>query len=406
MVFSSEKPKSVSALIGNPTAFSEAKAWAEGWQAGKKGKPLLVFGPTGVGKTALAHAIASEFGWELFEFNASDLRDEENVSNLLANTANSSSLFGSRRLILVDDVDSLSGQGDRGGAGAIAKILSGPQQPIILTARDYYDRKLQTIRTYCEPIKLQRVHTSSITNLLKKLSSSTKPQLTQEQMEKIASSALGDVRAALNDLQAGNTSASRDSEKNVFEVVRIILKSEKYAEARKMAFDSETEHDTLKLWIAQNIPAEYEKPFDVAEAYNAVSRADIFDGRISRTQYWGYLRYSSDMMSSGVAVAKAAPYRKWTQISYPDYIREMGASKGSRAQRRAVLKKISSACHCSLAQAAGYLPMLELLAKKGGKETADFFGFDDDELAFVMKKAAKKEKKPLAGKTTAKKQAN
>lgn len=390
MILSQEKPKSTSALIGNPTAFSEAKKWAEGWQAGRKGKPLLVFGPTGVGKTALAHAIAAEFGWEIFEFNASDLRDEENVGGLLANAASSGGLFGGRRLILIDDADSLSGREDRGGSAAIAKILVAPQQPIILTALDYYDKKLQAIKTYCEPLKLQKVQSVTIAKLLRKLAAAQGIAFTEEQFLAISTSSSGDVRAALNDLQAGNTHATRDSEKNIFEVIRTILKSEKYSEARKAAFDSETEHDTLKLWVAQNITAEYEKPFDIAEAYNSISRADIFDGRISRRQYWGFLRYSTDHLSSGVATAKAAPYRKWTQIAYPDYIREMGASKGARALRKAVLRKISSACHCSSRQAQEYLPLLELLAKKGGKEVADFFGFEEEEADFVMKKKAVK----------------
>ena len=391
MILSQEKPKSISALIGNPSTFSYAKEWAAGWQNGKKGKPLLVCGPTGTGKTALAHAIAAEFGWEIFEFNASDLRDEGNVDRLIANAVVSGGLFGGRRLILIDDVDSLSGREDRGGASAIAKALSSPQQPIILTATDFYSKNLQAIRIHCQQVELRRVQAGTIANLLKKLAAKGNIELTEQEIDAIASSASGDVRAALNDLQAGNTAAVRDSEKSIFEVVRAVLKSEKYSEARRAVFDSGTEHDTLKLWIAQNIPSEYDKPFDIAEAYNAISRADMFDGRISRQQYWGYLRYSSDLMSSGVAVAKAAPYRKWTQVAYPDYMREMGASKSSRTVRKAVLKKIAAACHCSLAQASGYLPLLELLAKKGEKEAEMFFNLGEDELEFVLKKKAKKD---------------
>ena len=399
MFFSSEKPKAISSLIGNPTAFSEAKKWAAEWQAGRKQKPLLVYGPTGIGKTALAHAIASEFGWELFEFNASDLRDEEAVSQLLANATSSGSLFGNKRLILVDDVDSLSGTIDRGGAGAIAKILSTASQPVILTAMSFYDRKLQAIRTHCIPLELRRVQAGTIANLLKKLATAGKLPFTQEQIEKMASSASGDVRAALNDLQAGNTNAHRDSEKNVFEVVRTILKSEKYSEARAAGFASETERDTLKWWVAHNLPFEYERPFDLAEGYNAISRADVFDGRISRRQYWGYLRYSGDLLTAGVALAKTAPYRKYTQLTYPDYIREMGASKSPRALRKAVLKKVSVACHCSPKQAISYLPVLAALAKSSPVGVAGEFGFEEEELDFISAKpSAKKSAKSAAKK--------
>src|SRR3989344_4051287 len=124
MILSQKNPSAISGLIGNPEALSTAKKWAEEWQAygatgskstgtgaGQEGaktkpgappKPLLAYGPVGVGKTALAHAIASEFGWQLFEFNASDLRDAESVEQILSNAVSSSPLFGSRKLILID----------------------------------------------------------------------------------------------------------------------------------------------------------------------------------------------------------------------------------------------------------------------------------------------------------------
>jgi len=56
-----------------------ARAWASEWNAGKSPKPLFLYGTPGVGKTSLAYLIAKEFGWQLFEMNASDLRDKESL---------------------------------------------------------------------------------------------------------------------------------------------------------------------------------------------------------------------------------------------------------------------------------------------------------------------------------------
>ncbi|MCX8194558.1 MAG: replication factor C large subunit [Candidatus Micrarchaeota archaeon] len=383
MLFSSEKPQRLSEIAGNQPAMSEIKKWADAWEKGGAQKPLLIFGPPGTGKTSIAYALASEYGWGIFEFNASDLRDEAAAERFLANASLSGSLFGKRKLILIDDVDSLSPQEDKGGLAAISKIITSSKQPTILTAIDYYDKKLQGIRGSCTPVKLQRVYLPTILSLLKKIAAKHKVEVSEKDLAAVASASGGDVRAALNDLQARNLSARRDSQKNIFEVVRAIFKSSAYSEARRAAFDSETEHDTLKLWIAENIPVEYEKPFDIAEAYNSLSRADVFDGRILKRQYWGFLRYSSDHISAGVAVAKSSRYSKFSTYAYPNYIKEMGATKSSRQLRKAILRKIALACHCSMRQAEAYLFLLNLLSSKDAQGTAKFFGFNEDELQFL-----------------------
>jgi len=397
MGFSCVPPSKVSGLIGNPTAFSSAKEWAALWASGKPQKPLLVCGPTGTGKTALAHALAAEMGWELFEFNASDLRNEESISATLAHTSSSNSLFGGLRLILIDDADSLSGSADRGGASAMAKVLSSPRQPIILTASDPYSKKLSTMRALCTVIELRRPYAATIANLLKKIAEKEGIKLPQGEIGKIAEASNGDVRAALCDLFAGNTTASRDREAKIFEVLRTIFSSGKYSEARAAAFSSETDHDMLKLWVAQNIPLAYSSPFEISEAYSALSRADVFDGRIRRSQYWGYLRYSGDFLSSGVALAKTSPVKSFIPFSYPETVRKMGANRPARLLREGICRKISSICHCSMQQAASYIPLLREHARKGAEEIFSSFGFDEDEHAFVSGTAAKGKAKSAAG---------
>ncbi|MCX6769084.1 MAG: AAA family ATPase [Candidatus Micrarchaeota archaeon] len=376
-------PHTLADFSGGSSAIAAIKEWAGQWNSGRRPAPLLISGPTGTGKTFLAHLVAQEFGWGIFEFNASDFRNEEAVSTILAPAASTGSLFGERRLVLIDDADSLSGSADRGGSGAILKAMANATQPIILTARDPYDKKLQTIRTKCTPVELRRLHPSSIAALVKREALRAGIALPPGAPEEIAKSVHGDARAALNDLSARNFSSLRDREKNAFDLVRAIFQSQTYSEARKAAFASGIDHDLLKLWMAQNIPSECKTPFEISEAYLAISRADIFDGRISRSQHYGFLRYSGDLLSAGVSLARAGERSGYAPSSFPEYIRAMGASKSSRSLRASSLRKICRACHCSISHAAIYLPNIRLEIKAGNTGASGYFGFDEDETAFV-----------------------
>ena len=101
-------PTKLKSLIGNVEIVDRVIAWANAWKEGKNPKPLLLFGNSGTGKTALAIIVAKEFNWQLFEMNSSDLRDKESIEKIVGAAISNSSLFSSKRLILLDEVDSIS----------------------------------------------------------------------------------------------------------------------------------------------------------------------------------------------------------------------------------------------------------------------------------------------------------
>ena len=69
---------------------------------------MWLWGDSGTGKTATAVALAHELGLELIEVNASDSRNKEAIGSLIGGAVNQGSLFGTGKLILVDEVDGLS----------------------------------------------------------------------------------------------------------------------------------------------------------------------------------------------------------------------------------------------------------------------------------------------------------
>jgi replication factor C large subunit len=370
-------PKKVEEVAGNESAKEEVKTWALEWGRGKAQKPLLLFGPTGVGKTALGVALAREMEWNLVETNAGDLRDAENLKKIIGLSSSSTGLFGERRLILIDEIDSAF---DRGEIPELLRILKDARQPIIVIANDVWNQKISSIKALCKQIELKGVNARSVQKVLEKIAAveGKKCGFAAE----IASGCKGDLRSAINDLQAscagegGAFSVSgRDREASIFEVLKTVFKTTDFVEAARAADDLDEDIETVQKWLEENISAEYEKAEEVAEAFNWISKSDVFNGRVKKRQYYKLLLYVRALALAGVALSKKETYRKFTPYHYPSIIRLLGTAKKNRGLLASAAKKAGGATHCSARKAkAGLLPFLG-----STKNAEEYFGFNEEE---------------------------
>ncbi|VVB66594.1 Replication factor C large subunit [Candidatus Gugararchaeum adminiculabundum] len=391
-------PKDIDEVAGNQDAREEIKRWALDWQRGKVGEPLLIYGPAGNGKTSAAKAIARTMQWEIVEMNAGDLRDKESVERIVGSASTSNTLSGGRKLILIDEVDSI-GRNDRGGSPAIVDLMKNAKQPVILTCNELYAKNMASIRGESRKLEFKKVNVSTIRNVLKKIAEKENREIDEQNLEAIAKNSSGDLRSAINDLQANLVGGedARNRKRNIFETMGAILKTMDYKKARSAGMEADVDRDMLKAWTEENIPLEYEDWGDNAKAFEAMSRADVFDGRILRRQQWGLLRYSGDLSSAGVALAKKETYHKFTKYSYPSKIRTLGANKGERAKRKEICKKIGRVCSCSIKEAQKYLPLVALMGEQNLIGLKNLFGFEEEELAFLIKATEAKVQKILKG---------
>ncbi len=106
------QPKTHSEIQGQPSAVNALLEYARNF---KKGKAALIYGPPGSGKTCSVHAIAKELDLEIIEVNASDARNADAIKEKVGNALNQRSLFSKGKLILVDEIDGVAGNEDRGG---------------------------------------------------------------------------------------------------------------------------------------------------------------------------------------------------------------------------------------------------------------------------------------------------
>ncbi|NYZ79308.1 replication factor C large subunit [Candidatus Micrarchaeota archaeon] len=387
------RPKNLEQFVGNSDLVEEVKRWAMDWERNKAGKPILLSGSPGVGKSALAYALAGSMGWPVVEMNASDLRDEDSVRRIVGEASSSNTLFGGRRLVLIDEVDGLQ-RADRGGSKAIIELVKNAAQPVILTANDVWKPSLATLRSYCNMQPMRKVTSRTIAALLRRIAEKENVKIPDEVLTNIANNSSGDLRSAINDVQAlgeGGVGAAeivgrRDREQNIFESVREVLKANSYEEARNVLWGVD-DRDMFVKWIEENIPLEYEKPEEIERAFERLSRADVFEGRIIRRQHWGFMRYANDLATAGVALAKDEPYHKWVKYQFPRIISALGRSRGERAMSRAVGLKIGRRCHVSSKDAVElFLPLVKLVCKEGknADKVQQYFEFEDEEMEYIV----------------------
>ncbi|MFO7618980.1 MAG: hypothetical protein R6W91_04925, partial [Thermoplasmata archaeon] len=137
----------------------------------------------------------------------------------------------------------------------------------------------------------------------------------------------------------------RDVSLGIFKSVEIIFQTGNCKRSRDTAMNLDENPENLILWIDHNIPTAYRNPADVHSAFEALSRADIFLGRVKRRQNYGLWAYARDMMSCGVSLAKSKDYRGHINYNFPPYLIKMSRSKGQRGIRDEFGSKLGRLAH-------------------------------------------------------------
>ena len=369
MWLSEYKPKSFNEFCGNKEAIKKLLLWADGWNKAKGA--VLLLGPTGTGKTTAAELLAKCLNFNLIETNASDARKASVLKEEFSHALTQQSLFFKGKLVLFDEIDGLSGQFDRGAPSEIIELINSSRFPIVMTAIDETSGAVKKLKKEVKVIKFEKTEVEEITKLLTRICKDKKIKAEESILKQIARMSNGDVRAAILDLQAiaaGNETIAkedlniliyRDIEKIMNETLRIIFKTNECKLAEEAVDTSEEDLDNILLWVRENIPREYIKAEDIANAYNCISRADVFRGRIIRQQYWRFQVYQALLMSAGVSVSKSSSYPTQLEYHFPYLLSLYKKSMFSRAKDRTNAQKLAPLIHCSSKVAKSYFPLMQ-----------------------------------------------
>ena len=379
------KPKSLSDVVGNSEAIQKLVDWVKSWEKSiPKKRAVFVYGPPGVGKTVSVEALTSDHRMEFVEKNASDYRTEEAINRFAGLASQYGSLFGGKRIILLDELDGLTGSSDRGGVKAISDVVKAAQCPVILIANNAFDPRYATLRSYCLLIEFKKPTANEVAIRLKHISQAEGIHTDEAALKFIAQRSEGDVRSAVNDLQAlgqGKRTlkyedvswlAYRDRHENIFNVLKMIIYGKTCSSAKQAASIVDVDTDMLFEWIYENVPAHLTDPHDLADAMNALSIADVYRGRIRASQDWGFMRYVIDNMTAGVALARRnSKTSGWIPFKFPERIQMLSRSRAERAIKLGIGTKIKRRNHISAKRASKeIIPHLKIIFKSNPEMAA------------------------------------
>jgi replication factor C large subunit len=413
------RPKTIDEVVGNPEAKKAFVAWLNAWLAGKtpEKKAALLYGPPGCGKTSLVHAAANQLGLELIEANASDVRTSEALKRRVLRAATEGSLSGARgKIILLDEVDGLNPREDAGGLDTILEIIRVSRHPVVLTANDPWDPRLRDLRNVCELIEFKKLGVREVAKVLADICRREGVQCDPSVLKAIAENSEGDLRAAINDLQAvaaGRRSVSledlemlgyRAKQLSMFEVVRQVLTAKRPEAARAVLSMPSLDYEMLMQWLNENIPYQYSpSAVAIADAYDALSKADIMLARIKREQAWTLLPYALDLMTAGVASAREKPPFKFVKYSFPFKLRALASTKDVREERLRIARAIARACHVStrtaLIEVVPYLKLIYEGDPQRGRKLVESLGVPGDVFARAFGVAVQERRAAAAAET-------
>ena len=176
--------------------------WNAGADNGAWAKCALLSGPPGVGKTTTAYLVSRDLGYDVMEMNASDARSKKMLEASISDAVSSQSLSrtSKNRVLLMDEVDGMAGNEDRGGMAELINLIKSSKIPVICMCNDRNHQKIRSLANYCFDLRFQRPRAEQIKGAMMSICFKEKVKIAPDALMEIITGCNQDVRQVLHNL--------------------------------------------------------------------------------------------------------------------------------------------------------------------------------------------------------------
>ncbi|XP_025949504.1 replication factor C subunit 1 isoform X1 [Dromaius novaehollandiae] len=341
------KPMSLKAIIGQQGEQSCANKllrWLRNWHKntsedkqaktnkfggkddGTSFKAALLSGPPGVGKTTTASLVCEELGYSYVELNASDTRSKNSLKEVVAESLNNTSIrdfcsgtsssVSGKHVLIMDEVDGMAGNEDRGGIQELIGLIRHTKIPIICMCNDRNHPKIRSLVHYCFDLRFQRPRLEQIKGAMMSIAFKEGLKIPPPAMHEIILAANQDIRQILHNLnmwcakdksltydeaKTDANKAKKDIKLGPFDVVRKVFAAGEEASHMSLIDKSDLffhDYSLAPLFVQENYI--HVKPAAaggnlkkhlvlLSRAADSICDGDLVDRQIRSKQNWNLL---------------------------------------------------------------------------------------------------------------------
>jgi len=210
------RPATLSDVVGHEEITRRLKSYV-----GKKNVPNLMFsGPAGVGKTSAAVALAkelygTEFERNFLELNASDERGIDVVRNTIKDFARTLAFDANFKIIFLDESDALTTDAQQ----ALRRTMERYTRTCrFILSCNYSSRLIEPIQSRCVVFRFTPLPATQIANKVKAIAKTENVEIEEDAVKAMIYVSEGDLRKAINILQASASLGGAVTEETVYGV--------------------------------------------------------------------------------------------------------------------------------------------------------------------------------------------